>query len=206
MIREEIEWAQFYWYATDHAELPRVLLIGDSIVVGSAAAMLRRLDGRATLATFASSKIVGDPGYNLELELVLSDYLPQVILFNNGLHGRDYSDDFYRAGLVVAIERLQAKCPQAKLLWRSSTPVTAEGDPATFDPEVNPLVERRNRIAAEIMAERGIPVFDLYAEMLGKPELRVADGYHYLPEGYERIADFLAPKVLASLGQRGVLI
>ena len=199
MIREAIEWSQFYWYATDRAELPRVLLIGDSIVVGSAGAVQTRLGEHATLATFASSKIVGDPGYNLELELILSDYLPQVILFNNGLHGRDYPDDFYSAGLVVALERLQAKCPQAKLLWRSSTPVTVEGDPATLDPVVNALVERRNRIAAEVMTSRGIPVFDLYTHMLDHPELRVADGYHYLQPGYERIAEFLAPKILEGL-------
>ena len=199
MLREPIEWSQFYWYATDHPELPRVLLIGDSIVVGSASAVQKRLEGKATLATFASSKIVGDPGYLLELQLVFSDYLPQVIIFNNGLHGRDYDDAFYRDGLVAALKCIQAKCPNAKTAWRSSTPVTMEGDTATLDPVVNALVVRRNRIAAEVMDGRGIPVLDVYPELLDHPEYRVPDGYHYRQAGYDRIADFITPRILELL-------
>ncbi|MBQ4479636.1 MAG: SGNH/GDSL hydrolase family protein [Victivallales bacterium] len=199
MIREPIEWSQFYWYATDQPELPRVLLIGDSIVVGSHGAVAERLSGKATIGMMATSKIVGDPGFLLDLELALSDYLPQVIVFNNGLHGRDYDDAFYRDGLVVALERLQAKCPHAKLLWRSSTPVTAEGDPTKPDPVVNALVERRNRIATEVMAERNIPVLDVYPLLLNHPEYRVPDGYHYKAEGYNCIADFLAPRIIEVL-------
>ena len=199
MIREPIEWSQFYWYATDHPERPRVLLIGDSIVVGSHGAVAERLSGKATIGMMATSKIVGDPGFLLELEMAFSDYLPQVIVFNNGLHGRDYDDAFYRDGLVVAIERIQAKCPHAKLLWRSSTPVTVDGDPMTLDPVVNALVERRNCIAAEVMKEHGIPVLDVYPLLLNHPEYRVSDGYHYKAEGYNCIADFLAPKLREAL-------
>ena len=199
MKREPIEWSQFYWYETDHPELPRVLLIGDSIVAGSREQVGKRLAGRATIGMMATSKIVGDPGFLLDLEMAFSDYLPQVIVFNNGLHGRNCPDDFYRDGLGVAVERLQAKCPQAKLMWRSSTPVTVDGDPTTLDPVVNALVERRNRIAAEVMADYGVPVLDLYPILLNHPEYRVPDGYHYVAAGYERIADFLAPKILAAL-------
>lgn len=199
MMREPIEWSQFYWYATDRPELPRVLLIGDSIVCGSREQVGQRLDGKATVAMMATSKIVGDPGFLLELELAFSDYLPQLVVFNNGLHGRNYADDFYRDGLLVAIERIRAKCPHAKLAWRSSTPVTVDGDPTTPDPVVNPLVERRNRIAAEVMAAHGIPVLDLYPILLNHPEYRLNDGYHYLPVGYDCIADFLAPKILELL-------
>lgn len=198
-IREPIEWSQFYWYKTDHPELPRVLLIGDSIVVGSASAVDARLGDQASLATFATSKIVDDPAYLLELDLVFSDYLPQVIVFNNGLHGRDYDDTFYRDGLVAALKHIQRKCPQAKLAWRSSTPVTVEGDTTTLDPKVNALVERRNRIAEEIMVEQGIPVLDVYPLLLGHPEYRVPDGYHYLQVGYDCIADFLTPHILEML-------
>ncbi len=199
MIREPIEWSQFYWYETDQPELPRVLLIGDSIVVGSREEVGKRLAGKATVGMMATSKIVGDPGYLLELELAFSDYLPQVIVFNNGLHGHDYTDDFYRDGLVVTIERLKAKCPNAKLAWRSSTPVTLKDKPAELDPVLNALVIRRNRIAAEVMEKQGIPVFDLYSQLLNHPELRLADGHHYLLEGYGYIADFLAPKILEML-------
>lgn len=42
MKREKIEWCQFYWFDTPERHLPRILLIGDSIVVGHGQAVARR--------------------------------------------------------------------------------------------------------------------------------------------------------------------
>ena len=55
MQRESIEWCQFYWFDTAAVHLPRILLIGDSIVAGHRQALAERLKGRATVAAFSTS-------------------------------------------------------------------------------------------------------------------------------------------------------
>ena len=46
--------------------MARILLIGDSIVAGHRQALAERLKGRATVAAFSTSKIVGDPALTAE--------------------------------------------------------------------------------------------------------------------------------------------
>ena len=67
MKREEIEWSQFYWFDSSRSDLKRVLLIGDSIVAGSREYAAKKLSGKATVAAFSTSKIVGDPAIHREL-------------------------------------------------------------------------------------------------------------------------------------------
>lgn len=191
MDREKTEWSQFYWFDTDQQTLPRVLLVGDSIVVGSRQEVADCLQGTALVAAYSTSKIVGDPAIYRELSLALSDYHIDLIYLNNGLHGRNYSDDFYRKGLadLIAVLRQSSK---AKLAWRSSTPVSVKDKPDTLDPVINPIAVRRNQIAAEIMAQNKIPVNDLYQAILPHPEFRSNDGYHYTLEGYRFIAEHSA--------------
>ena len=43
MQRESIEWCQFYWFDTAAVHLPRILLIGDSIVAGHRQALAERV-------------------------------------------------------------------------------------------------------------------------------------------------------------------
>ena len=201
MRREKIEWCQMYWYDTDRPELPRVLLIGDSIVVGERDLLAKALEGRAAVAAFSTSKIVGDPAFGRELDFALGDYPPDLIVFNYGLHGREYDDGFYRRGLEGALDHLRGILA-VPILWRNSTPITVAGHPEQFHPQDNDLVLRRNRIAAEVVVARGIPSIDLYAPMAAHPEYSRGDGYHYTPEGYAAQVAVLAPRILEALGLR----
>ncbi len=191
MDREKTEWSQFYWFDTDQQTLPRILLVGDSIVVGSRQYVADCLQGTAVTAAYSTSKIVGDPAIYRELSLALSDYNIDLIYLNNGLHGLGCTDDFYRSGLADLIAVLK-QSSKAKLAWRSSTPVSVKDQPDTLNPVYNPVVIRRNKIAAEIMAQNNIPVNDLYQAIVNHPELRSNDGYHYSPEGYQFIAKHTA--------------
>lgn len=193
MKRESIEWCQFYWFDTECAHLPRVLLIGDSIVAGHRQVLAQRLKGRAGIAAFSTSKIVGDPALSRELALALADYPIDLVVFNNGLHGLDCDDDVYRRGLVDFIDLLRLST-RARLVWRNSTPITVSGDPATLAPR-DAIVTRRNAIAADIMAQAGIPVIDLYAAMLGHPEFSAGDGFHYTAEGVATQAEVLEREI-----------
>ena len=199
MRREKIEWCQLYWYDTDRPELPRVMLVGDSIVVGERDLLAKALEGQATVAAFSTSKIVGDPQFPRELDFALGDYPPDLIVFNNGLHGRNYDDGFYRRGLESAFDHLRGRLA-VPLLWRNSTPITVAGHPEEFHPQDNALVLRRNQIAEEVASARGIPVIDLYTPMAAHPEYSRKDGYHYTPEGYAAQVAVLAPRIREALG------
>lgn len=201
MKREVIEWCQMYWFDTGINNQPRVLLIGDSIVVGHRAQVAERMKDIATVGGFSSSKIVGDPAFYRELELALADYPVDMIYFNNGLHGLDCSDESYRSGLEELVQFLQTNT-RARLHWRSSTPITVKGEPEKLSEESNPIVIRRNRIAEEIMKKHHIPVDDLYSEMLNHPEYSAGDGYHYNADGINAQAEHVAAYLRKALASR----
>lgn len=191
MKREAVEWCQFYWYDTHIKNLPRILLIGDSIVLGYSRPVSELMCGRATVGFHATSKIVGDPAIYRELALALGDYPVDMIYFNNGLHGLDCDDDFYRKGLEDFTDFLRLTT-KARLLWRNSTPVTVLGRPEEFDPVKNQTVLRRNKIAEEIMEKRGIPTDDLYSLAAKRPELSAKDGFHYTQEGVKVLSEHVS--------------
>jgi len=197
MKRESTEWCQFYWFDTEASHLPRLLLIGDSIVAAHRQALARHLQGRATVAAFSTSKIVGDPTLPRELALALADYPIDLIVFNNGLHGLDHEDADYLRGLTELVELLRLNT-RARLIWRNSTPITVQGNAAELDVR-NAIVIRRNAIADEIMAKAGIPVIDLYSDMLGHPEFCVGDGFHFNADGVAAQAARLAQQLLPEI-------
>lgn len=201
MKRENTEWCQMYWFNTEIRYLPRILLIGDSIVAGHRNAVAERLKDSAAVGGFSSSKIVGDPGFYRELGLAMADYPVDYIYFNNGLHGLDCSDESYRHGLEELIQFLRTNT-RARLIWRNSTPITEDGHPENLSGKLNPIVIRRNQIAAEVMKQYHIPVDDLYTPMLEHPEYRVKDGFHYQTAGTEAQADHIAATLKKALKNR----
>ena len=199
--RENTEWSQFYWFDIPQTDLPRVMLIGDSIVAGSRGFTVEKLRGTATVAAYSTSKVAGDPAISRELGFAFSEYPVDLVCFNNGLHGLDVDDESYRDGLVEMVELLRI-ATRAKLLWRSSTPITVKGKPEEFDPKLNPVVLRRNAIAVEEMTKLGIPCDDLYAAVAGHPEFSAGDGFHYNSNGYIAIAEHVAAAISTALASR----
>lgn len=199
--RESTEWCKVYWYNSENSTLPRVLLVGDSIVAGYNDVVAKLLNGRATVAYLASSKCVGDPAIYRELELVMNAYRFKLIHFNNGLHGFTTSEEDYAKGLADYVDAIESMSPESKLVWASSTPITVSGSPDKLNPERNPRVCERNRLAAQIMGKRNIPVDDLYSLMLGRPELSCGDGYHYNQDGIKVQAERVAAVIAENLAE-----
>ncbi len=183
--REYNEWIVMRWMAEDKDYgLPRVLLIGDSIVGGHGMKLHDALCDDFIVDYFASSKIVSDVDYWTDLEYMLHKKKYVLILFNNGLHGATVSDDEYAAALKSAVVKLKTYAPV--LVWRNSTPCY------TLDPEhpntFAPRVPVRNTIAEKIMQDAGVPILDAYSLLKNRPELSV-DGWHFTPEGYQILID-----------------
>lgn len=94
--RENIEWTDVWFPNSNNHDLPRVLFIGDSITRAYYAAVEGKLKGKAYCARIATSKAIGDPALPAELTTFLSEAKFDVIHFNIGMHGWEYSEDEYR--------------------------------------------------------------------------------------------------------------
>jgi len=162
--REYIEWQDLWVENADvqKADLPRVLMFGDSISRQYRDKVSKRLKGKAFIVNSASSRCVGDPAFMAETRHVLSLYDYDVIHFNNGLHGFSSNDGDFGPNLEKWIALIRQMQPKAKLIWATITyPKNAtEG-----------RVAKRNAAADKVIAALGnIAVDDLGAISRAHPD------------------------------------
>jgi hypothetical protein len=183
----------------DNPDLPRVLLIGDSISIGYT------LDTRELLLQKANIHRIPENGgptiRGLEkIDQWLGDGKWDVIHFNWGLHDLKYMDtgkkqvslNDYETNLTKLVERL--KKTGANLIWASTTPVP-EGDvkPKRIPDEVKDY----NNVAAKIMMKNKVQINDLYKFAL--PRLKSIQrpvNVHFTEEGSKALAKEVAKAIL----------
>jgi len=198
LIRERIEWIDIWITDADKDELPRVLLVGDSITRGYFSGVEKHLAGKAYCARLTTSKCVSDPSFNDDLLLLLKQYNFSAIHFNNGLHGWGYSEEQYRDGLSKTIDAIKKHSDGAKLIWATTTPVREKEDLETFA-ERTDRVKVRNQLASEIMTKHHIPTDDLFELTKDHAEWTSGDGVHFNAKGNEALAKQVAESVLENL-------
>lgn len=166
--------------------LPRVLLIGDSILNGYLDGVTQALKGTA----YVDAWVTPTSQSNGRLPQILTEIAAHgpydVIHFNMGLHG--WQPGRIPEGQFIPLTRklvqtLRETNPRAKLIWANTTPVTKQGAPGELDDEVNPIIVEHNRMAMQVMREEGVAVDDLYALMSDKLQLARGDRFHWQPEG-----------------------
>jgi len=89
---ESIEWCDIWISHANETNLPRVLLIGDSITRDYYPGVEKHLEGKAYVARLSTSRFAADPVLLQELSLVLGNMNFDVIHFNNGMHGWQHSE------------------------------------------------------------------------------------------------------------------
>ena len=184
--RESIEWCDIWISHANETNLPRVLLIGDSISRDYYPEVEKQLAGKAFVARLTTSRFVADPVLLKEIELVLSETKFDVIHFNNGMHGWQHSEEEYRKALPQIIETIRAAAPKSKLIWATTTPLH-DGKGVSYDTGAQYSDERiaaRNAIAAEIMRAKNIPTDDLNEAVRGHPEYH-SDNVHFNGQGIQ---------------------
>src|SRR5262245_62009815 len=115
--RESIEWCDIWISHANETNLPRVLLIDDSIARDYYPEVEKRLTGKAFVARLATSRFVADPVLQKEIELVLDGTKFDVIVFNNGMHGWQHAEAEYQKAFPKLIKTIRANAPKAKLIW-----------------------------------------------------------------------------------------
>ncbi|MCE5303945.1 MAG: SGNH/GDSL hydrolase family protein, partial [Planctomycetaceae bacterium] len=198
--RENIEWCNVWVAEAVKADLPRVLLIGDSICNGYRNVVEKELKGKACVAMLATSASLEDPAFTAQLKLLLDNYKFAVVHFNNGLHGFGYAEDEYQKDISAILKLIKQNAPDAKLIWATSTPMRNKTNLQEFNPK-NERVKARNKIVVELAAKQGIPVDDLYSIVVDHPEYWRNDGVHYKPEGQAVQAKQVAKIILETLAK-----
>ena len=195
---EEIEWTWEVRPAHVDANLPNVLLVGDSITRNYYPEVQRQLAKIANVYLFAASTSLGDPRLVHQLaEFSKMESVPfRVVHFNNGMHGWMYSEEEYKAAFPSYLHELHKIAPKASFIWATITPVKVEDTPGP----TNARIEARNRIAQTFISRSGVPMDDQYTLMTQHADL-YEDHVHFNAAGAiiqgQQVAQFIRSSLTA---------
>jgi len=193
--------------------LPKVLLIGDSIAGGYYKLVAKGLEGKAIVAKSSDNGESTAVGVK-KIDGWLGDTKWGIIHFNWGvwdMYGWQYaSDDRSPAMYAQRLETLvlRMKKTGATLIWATTTPVPPKPEATMLkrwkkEVVIDPDLERQYQAAAlQVMKKYEVQVDDLYA--LLKPrrsELQKDDNVHFSAEGSALLARQVADCILKSLGR-----
>jgi lysophospholipase L1-like esterase len=179
--RESIEWCDIWISHANETNLPRVLLIGDSITRDYYPGVEKHLTGKAYVARLATSRFASDPVLLQEIALVLDNTKFDIIHFNNGMHGWQHSEDEYRSAFPKILETIRTHAPNAKLIWATTTPLKVS-KPNNSNEASDERIAARNAIGLEFINRQNIVVDDLNALVRRHPEYH-SDNVHFNADG-----------------------
>jgi len=186
----------------DSPDLPRVLLIGDSISVGYTVPVRELLEGKANVHRIPENGGPTTKGLR-SIDEWLGEKPWDVIHFNWGLHdlkiGEDEKHqvplDEYGENLLKLVERLEQT--EATLIWASTTPVP-EGNLAPARSDADTVAY--NEAAKSVMDEHEIAIDDLYAFALPRlEEIQRPENVHFKPKGSKALAEEVAKSIESAL-------
>jgi hypothetical protein len=201
-ISEGTEWSNTWIVSTRKHDLPRVLIIGDSHVERYYQVVAGKLNKKVYCCKFTTSRSLGDPALIAQLKALFFSYKFDVISFNNGLHGVDYSDDQYNSFIPVIYKLFKKSNPGFKLIWVNTTARRVGGNLNEFD-QYNSGVINRNKLVEKFTRAKNIPLVDFYLPSVNHPEYYENDGIHFNKTGVEEQAKVLSSEILHVLGIPG---
>ncbi len=175
-------------YPVADPALPRVLLIGDSIMNGYSPFVVEALRGKANVGRLVAFGMIGGNDASAAAfceKLKDGDYA--LIHYNDGLHSLPprITDEQFGTGLTAMLKHLKTVSPH--VIWATTTPAPDRNN--TLGPEShNGAVLTRNEMSKTIAATAGVPVNDLYALVIAEREtLQGFANLHFTPEGSKRM-------------------
>jgi acyl-CoA thioesterase-1 len=191
--------------------LPKVLLIGDSISGGYHKLVAKALEGKAVVAKSSDNGESTAVGV-IKIDGWLGDTKWDVIHFNWGvwdMYGWQYAEDdrspaMYAQRLETLVVRM--KKTGAKLIWTTTTPCPPKAEATMLkrwqkEVVITPELERQYQEAAlQVMKKHEVQVNDLFA--LLKPrrsEFQADDNVHFSGAGSALMANQVAESIFKSL-------
>jgi hypothetical protein len=191
--RESIEWCDIWISHANETNLPRVLLIGDSITRDYYQGVEKHLEGKAYVARLATSRFASDPVLLQEIALVLDNTKFDVIHFNNGMHGWQHSEAEYRKAFPKMLKAIRDHAPKAKLVWATTTTLK-ESKPNNANEASDERIAERNAIGLQLIKGQNIMEDDLNALVRGHPEYH-SDNVHFNGDGIQLEAAQVATSI-----------
>ena len=193
------------------ANLPLVVLIGDSIRMGYQDHVASQLVGRAEV--WAPEPNGGDSRNVLvHLDQWALSRQPNIVHVNCGLHDlkrafgaeSEVSLAEYERNVRQILQRLQRELNGA-VVWATTTPVdeTWHHQNKGFD-RLETDVEAYNAAARVVAEDLGVPIDDLFAvvQREGKARLLTQDGVHFTTEGSQLLGRAVAECIWEHLSDR----
>jgi len=194
---------------TTTADLPRVVIVGDSIRMSYAPTVIAQLAGKANVVSPEANG--GDSSNVLKhLDAWVIEKKPVVVHFNCGIHDTkkfkatgkyQVSPEQYEANLRKIVARIR-KETGAVVLFATTTPILDDRAARTRSDRDYELlgasVRQYNAIAERVMQELGVPVNDLHAALSDPgPEFKLEDligndGVHLQPEARQLLGKTVA--------------
>ena len=106
-MKEQFEWIHSWCDETALNDLPRVLLVGDSITDGYQAKVRELLKGVCYVDYIATSYAVDSKMYNLLVGAFVADSKYDLIHFNHGLHGIHISKKSYKSRMKKLLSKIE---------------------------------------------------------------------------------------------------
>ncbi len=196
MKKERWEWLRSWCDETNLNDLPRVLLIGDSITEGYQGKVREMLRGICYVDYVATSYAIDSKMYNELIKNYVQDSDYAVIHFNHGLHGFHMSARTYKSRMKKLLPKLEKK---GKLILANTTVVYTQENKRLHTKDMK-RVKERNLVVDELATQYGYPIDDLYTvSMEMSKEARLKDGVHYLDDGYEILATSVVESIKNAL-------
>lgn len=197
--------------AAQESPVPKVVLVGDSIRMGYAPFVAKRLEGRALVV---SAKPNGEDSGNVlrNLDEWVIREQPAVVHLNAGLHDLKLTDKGhqvplaeYEKNLKTIIDRIR-KETKATIVFATTTPIVDNlhaQRKVGFD-RFEADVQKYNVAAVSVMKQAGVPIDDLHelVETRGRDKMMGPDGTHYTQEAYEILAAAVTESILRSMRRR----
>ena len=187
-------------YPVADPSLPRVLLIGDSIMNGYSPFVVEALRGKVNVVRLvAFGMIAGNDASASVFCAKLRDGDYALIHYNDGLHSLPprITDEQFGVGLTAMLKHLKTVTP--RVIWATTTPAPDRNN--TLGPESqNATVITRNDMSGKTAADLGVPVNDLYGLVIGQREaLQGFANLHFTPEGSKLMGRQIALRILEAL-------
>lgn len=197
-------------------DLPKVLIIGDSISIGYTPFVKRQLKDVASISRNPGN--AAHTGTGLEkIDAWLGDTRWDLIHFNWGLHDLCYrhpdakqqgNRDKVNGKLTTTLEQYEKNLDQlvtrmkktgATLVWASTT-LVPEGEAGRIAGDE----KKYNEVAARVMKKHDVAINDLHTPSATfGPELFVRAGdVHYKPAGYQKLGTQVAASIRTALKTR----
>lgn len=197
MKKEQFEWIHSWCDNTDRHDLPRILLIGDSITHGYQSYVRKKLEGICYVDYVSTSYSLDNPFYFQLVSNFVKNSEYDLIHFNHGLHGYHISDKSFERRVRKVIDYVSSKTKAFTI-----ANITCINKPGNKKPHPGWMkrVVSRNAIYELIAKEKGFVIDDLFSFSSSIPvEKRFEDGTHYVPEGYDDFANKVSEFIKANL-------